>query len=212
MRPLFIWLAGLITTATAVVVLYERFDRPVALFIHEHLRHPNNHAFEQLTHIPDSFDPIAVIAFFGLGLWALAGRALSTWQANAFLCSASFVFSEAAKNQLKFIFGRTWPETWVQNNPSFIKDGTYGFNFMSAGSAYQSFPSGHTAAICAVMSVVWIQYPKLRALCSFAVILVVTGLIGANYHFISDVVAGGFIGISAGWLITTIWRSRKSET
>jgi len=209
MRLLFIWLAGLILIATAVVILYQWVDRPVALFIHEHLRHPNNHAFEQLTHIPDSFNPFAVVAFVSLGLWVLAGRNLSKCQITVFLCSASFVFSEAAKNQLKFIFGRTWPETWIQNNPSFIKDGAYGYNFMTAGSAYQAFPSGHTAAICAVMSVVWIQYPRLRAICALAVVLVVGGLIGANYHFLSDVVAGGFVGISAGWLITTIWRARK---
>ena len=34
-----------------------------------------------------------------------------------------------------------------------------------------------------------------------AVLAVAIGLIGANYHFVSDVIAGGFVGISSGWML-----------
>ena len=30
-------------------------------------------------------------------------------------CSISLIVAEAAKNQLKYDFGRTWPETWINN-------------------------------------------------------------------------------------------------
>jgi membrane-associated phospholipid phosphatase len=69
---------------------------------------------------------------------------------------------------------------------------------MHGGAAYQSFPSGHMAATCAVVSVLWIWYPRLRWLVTIAGIAVGVGLIGANYHFLSDVIAGAFIGISIG--------------
>jgi membrane-associated phospholipid phosphatase len=207
-RPLLIWIASLIATAVMVVISYQWLDRPLALLVHEHLRSPNDQAFVRLTHIPEPFYPLAVVIFVGLGLWALAGRQLSKHQAAAFLCSMSVLFAEATKDQLKFLFGRTWPETWVQNNPSFIKDGAYGFNFMHAGTAYQSFPSGHTAAISAVISVLWILYPKLRILCTLAVLAVAIGLIGANYHFLGDVIAGAFVGISTGCFATTLWQMR----
>jgi membrane-associated phospholipid phosphatase len=36
-------------------------------------------------------------------------------------------------------------------------------------------------------------------------IAVGVGLIGANYHFLSDVIAGAFIGISIGWMAVAIW-------
>jgi hypothetical protein len=32
----------------------------------------------------------------------------------------------------------------------------------------------------------------------------VVGLIGADYHFVSDIVAGGFLGASAGWMTVLI--------
>jgi hypothetical protein len=31
------------------------------------------------------------------------------------------------------------------------------------------------------------------------------GLVGTNFHFLSDVIAGGFLGLSVGWLDVTLW-------
>jgi membrane-associated phospholipid phosphatase len=114
--------------------------------------------------------------------------------------------AETAKAQLKFLFGRTWPESWMGNNPSFIRDGVYGFNFLHGEGAYQSFPSGHMAAACAVLSVLWIWHPRLKVLWAIGGIAVGVGLVGANYHFLSDVIAGGFLGVSAGWSVRSIWK------
>jgi membrane-associated phospholipid phosphatase len=120
----------------------------------------------------------------------------------------SVLLTEIIKSQLKFVFGRTWPETFVQNNPSFIRDGVYGFNFFHGGPGYASFPSGHTAAICALSSVLWIMAPKGRPLYVLAVLAVVVGLLGADYHFLSDIIAGGFVGTSVGWMIVALWRTQ----
>ena len=202
------WIAALAATAAAVVISFQWFDRPIASFAHTHLARPNHGIFENLTHFPDPLIPLAVIALVVLGLRALTGKSLSNYQAAAFVCSLSVISGEEIKDQLKFIFGRTWPETWTQNNPSFIRDGVYGFNFMHGGGAYQSFPSGHMAASCAVISVLWICYPRLRALLAIAGFAVAVGLVGANYHFLSDVIAGAFVGVSCGWIMTAIWETR----
>jgi membrane-associated phospholipid phosphatase len=121
------------------------------------------------------------------------------------LDAATLAVAVEVKEQLKYAFGRTWPETWVRNNPSFIKDGVYGFFPFSGGPAYSSFPSGHTTAIAAVISVLWICYPRYRVLYALCVLAVGVGLVGANFHFLSDVIAGGFLGVTTGWLAVSIW-------
>ena len=201
------WFLSLAATALASAVAYLWLDRPLALLAHTHLT--SYDTFSRLTHIPDPFVPLAVIAFIGAGLWVLAGWELPKLVATAFLCSVSLMMAEATKNQLKYIFGRTWPDTWVHNNPSFIHDGVYGFNLLHGGAGYASFPSGHSTVTCAVISVMWISYPKWRALYALAFLAVAVGLIGANYHFLSDIIAGAFVGSSTGWMTVALWRPRQ---
>ncbi len=202
------WGSGLAATAAACAAAYLWLDRPIALTAHAY--HVYQNSFALLTYIPEPLVPLACAAFALTGLWALAGRPLSSWGTVAVLCSISVLVTELSKSQLKYVFGRTWPETFVQNNPSFIRDGVFGFNFFKGGAAYASFPSGHTAAICALVSVLWIMAPKLRPLCILAVLVVVVGLIGADYHFLSDIIAGGFVGTSIGWMTVAFWRARQS--
>jgi membrane-associated phospholipid phosphatase len=204
------WFGSAIATAAVVANSFQWFGRPVALMVHQCTRHPHRKIFDQLTHIPDPLIPIAVVEFIVLGVKEFYGRSLSNYQAAAFVCSLSVVFAESINDQTKFIFGRTWPEAWLQNNPSFIGDGTYGFNLMHGGSAYQSFPSGQMAATCAVVSVLWIWYPQLRWVGAIAVVAVAVGLVGANYHFLSDVIAGAFVGTMTGWMVTAIWSVRNA--
>ena len=90
-----------------------------------------------------------------------------------------------------------------------VHDGVYGFNLFHGGRGYASFPSGHTAVTCAMITVLWIYYPKWRPLYAMAVFGVGIGLIGANYHFLGDVLAGGFVGISSGWMLTSLWKAHE---
>ncbi len=206
LRALFIWLAGLTATAAMVAVSFQWLDRSIALWVHDQLRSPHHGIWERLTHFSNPLIPLAIIVFVVLGLRALISRSLSNYQAVALVCSLSVIVAETIKDQLKFLFGRTWPETWRGNNPSFIRDGVYGFNFMHSGNAYQSFPSGHMATACAVLVVLWAWYPRLRWLWTVAGFAVGAGLVGGNYHFLSDVIAGAFLGISTGWLVSSIWK------
>ncbi len=202
------WLLSLGVTAVAVAVVIEWVDQPLSFWVHGQF--PQHQTFTQFTYIPELLEPLAVVIFVGLGLWNLAGHVLSKIQTAFLLGSVSLVMADATKNQLKYVFGRTWPDTWVRNNPSLIHDNVYGFNFFHGGTGYASFPSGHTAAICGVMSVLWILYPQWRALYAAVVLAVVAGLIGSNYHFLSDIIAGGFVGCSTGWMATELWRTRQT--
>jgi membrane-associated phospholipid phosphatase len=58
---------------------------------------------------------------------------------------------------------------------------------------------------CTVMMVLWICYPAYRPIYAVGMAAVAVGLVGANFHFLSDVIAGGFLGLSAGWLGVAMW-------
>jgi len=201
------WLLSMAVVVVASTISYWWLDQPIARLVHGQIQH--HEAFVRLTHIPDPFLPLAVMTFVGLGLWVLCDRRLSKIQDAALVCSISLVVAEATKNQLKFVFGRTWPDTWVDNNPSFIRDGVYGFNLFHGGPGYASFPSGHAAVACAAITVLWMYYPKLRLIYLVVSLAIAVGLIGANYHFLSDIIAGSFVGISAGWMATALSRARQ---
>jgi membrane-associated phospholipid phosphatase len=205
MRLIYLWLAGLAATVVAVVSAYFWLDRPIALLVHSSIHPAHRSVFIHLSEIPNPIIPCAVLVLIALGFRALSGRPIINHYAAALVCSGSVLFAEVTKNYLKFIFGRTWPETWTQNNPSFIRDGVYGFDFLHAGPAYESFPSGHMTTTCAVLTVLWVWYPRWRGLYLAAAVVIGAGLVGANYHFLSDVIAGSFVGISTGAMATAIW-------
>jgi membrane-associated phospholipid phosphatase len=199
------WAIALALTTLAVAVSYQWLDRPIAYFAHAHFH--NEPSFSRLTRIPEFFAPLAVLAFIVLGLRALMEKPLTRLEAVTLLCALSLVVASAIKDQLKLGFGRTWPETWVRDNPSLIRDGVYGFHPFHGGGGFASFPSGHTTAVVAVVSVLWICYPRFRMLYALFVAVVVIGLIGADFHFLSDCIAGAFLGASPGWIVVTLWES-----
>jgi membrane-associated phospholipid phosphatase len=197
------WSLGFLGTVIAVTASYLWLDRPIAYLAHEGLQRFN--LFDKLMLIPDALVPLSVVAFMALGLRGLTGRKLSRFQSVMLLCGLSLTAALVAKSELKLAFGRTWPETWIRNNLSFIRDGAYGFHPFHGGPGYASFPSGHMTVICTVMTVLWICYPAYRRVYAICAAAVAVGLVGANFHFLSDVIAGGFLGLSVGWLGVALW-------
>jgi membrane-associated phospholipid phosphatase len=196
-------------TTCAVIVSYLWLDRPIAA-----LAHHQSHAFDlftKLRYIPGVILPVVIVGFAAIALTALNGKALGKLPTVAVLAAASLAIATAIKDQLKFAFGRTWPETWLRNNPSYIRDGVFGFEPFHGGPGYQAFPSGHTTAICAVLSVLWICYPRFRVLYALCMVAVAVALVAANFHFLGDVIAGAFLGISTGWLTVAIWEAGSHQ-
>jgi len=112
--------------------------------------------------------------------------------------SLSATLAISIKDILKLVFGRYWPSHWVGNNPLWLNSQQYGFNFFHSGASYNSFPSGHTTAIFAIMTVVWLAYPKWHWLCIVSCIGMMASLVFLDYHFVSDIIAGMFLGIIVG--------------
>ena len=113
---------------------------------------------------PDLLIPLAALAFVGLGLWALSGRPFSQPLTAGSLCSVSLIVAETTKGQLKFVFGRLRQETWVARTHRLSTTAPTDLTSFTAGKATRRSPSGHTAATCALVSVLWMLYPRLRPL------------------------------------------------
>ena len=139
------------------------------------------------------------------------GRRFSKLEAAVAMCAISTLATIVIKDQLKFAFGRTWPDTWGPGIVSFVRDNVYGFHFFQSGKSFESFPSGHAAVAAAVLSVIWILFPNLRVICTIGLIAVDIGLVALNLHFLSDVVAGSFVGISTGLFTVALWRASELE-
>jgi membrane-associated phospholipid phosphatase len=197
------WTLGFLATAMMVAVSYIWLDRPIALFVHSRVQ--GYDLLEKVRYIRDALTPIGIIALMAVTLRGLTGRPLSRFPTVLVVSGISFGLAVMVKDELKWMFARTWPETWLGNNPSFIRDGVFGFFPFHGGVGYSAFPSGHTTTTCAVMTVFWLCYPRFRALYALVMAAVALGLVGADFHFLSDVIAGTFIGISAGWLGVTLW-------
>ena len=194
------WAAALLICGLCIALSYFWIDRPVAYFIHRELSGYRG-IFDVAGRLPKIIGPLVVACTLVLGIRVVMGRPLTKFQVPIVLATFSLAISDIFKNWLKLAFGRTWPETWVQDNPSLIRDGVHNFNPFHGGAGFASFPSGHMVAICAIMSVFWIRWSLFRPMWAICIGLVFVGQLGANYHFLSDLIAGGFLGSSVGLLI-----------
>jgi membrane-associated phospholipid phosphatase len=204
------WFASFLVIAVFSFLSVLWLDKPTAFLVHD--------AFGKWT-LPDGITrsqgfsiPLTTAAVFVMfGLAAIMGRKFSKLEMAVLFCDISILAADAIKNQLKFIFGRTWPDSWDPEILSLIRDDAYGFHFFHSGPSFESFPSGHAAVVSAAMAVLWIVFPRLRALCVLLIGAADAGLILLNLHFVSDVVAGTFVGLSTGMFTLALCGPRQGE-
>ena len=178
-------------------------DRAAADFSHLEFA-GRDQIFIDLTHIADPLLPAAALGLLVSAIagclgwrWSMAGR---IGLAVCLAVAIAYLFRE----ELKYAFGRLWPETWVQNNPSWIKDGAYGFFPFHGGTGWSSFPSGHMTIVSAPAAALWAALPRWRLVVAIPVIAVAVGLYGADYHFVGDMIAGTYLGAACGvgsWML-----------
>lgn len=185
MRNALIWL---ILGTICCFIAYEYIDQPVAFWVF-------NEGFNQipwlkkLTFLPVGLIAIAMLVYLLLFIRFCFNR-FKQLDKNALLMVNTIAATFVLKSVLKIVFARYWPMTWIRNNPSLIHDGVYGFKWLHMGSNYGAFPSGHSAMMAAGMIALSLCYPKLSWLFAILWLLVAIGLIGMNYHFVSDVIGG----------------------
>ena len=175
-----------------VVVCYFFVDRPVAIFVHRH-QVPRFEELKWLTEPPplvQSWSPLVLVLLIvrrAFGEWR-------RWQQVLLVACVTLIVADQFRESLGDLCGRYWPETWHNNNPSLIGTGTYGFHPLEIGDDTGSFPSGHAARIAAFAAVFWLALPRGRWLYVILAVPMLVALVGMNYHFVGDVVAGSVLG------------------
>ena len=198
-------LLGVVGCALVVVACYYFVDRPVAFFVHDH-RIPRFEELRWLTEPPplvQSWAPLLLVALAvrrAFGTWR-------NWQQALFVACVSLIVADQFRQSLGDLCGRYWPETWHDNNPSLIGTGAYGFHPFQVGDDVGSFPSGHSARIVGFASVFWLALPRWRWLCVVIAVPMLLALVGMDYHFVGDVIAGSVLGAIVG-----AWAARLSST
>jgi membrane-associated phospholipid phosphatase len=196
------WLFALVATTVLVMLCIANVDRPVALFVDRHLRHTV--AWVCLSRALAPLDLVVVTALLfllGCGVWVLSGRQLGFWTRTPFLCSWAAMWATAADIVFKHIFGRAGPD------PGYIQNRVYEFRLLHGSPYWDSFPSGTAAISAAIASVLWIEMPRWRAISAVIVVLLCIAVVITNYHWVGDVIAGAFLGISVGWMTVQLHRS-----
>ncbi len=177
---------AMLALATVVCVLFV--DRPVAGYFNAHRYW---RPLFQLSAVP------SLLALPGAGLflaYAIVQRLRQASEVSrlGLITSVATLAGTAAKDELKWLFGRPWPGTW-------LKYGIYRFHPLDGGLLFGSFPSGHTSYISAPLCVLWVLAPRFRLVWGGLIALVMLGLVGANYHFVGDVLAGLLTGMTCAW-------------
>ena len=194
-------LYGLLVCIAVTALSVGFLDRPIALFVHAQSPAPPGPLqdfLQAMTRIPELLGALAIFLIVGLGLLRLVRGRLARVPEIGFLAALSMIVAEAIKTALKLACGRTWPATWVYDNPSFLRDGVYGFFSFHGGHGWAAFPSGHTTIVCACMAVLWLLLPRWRPLYALAIAATMLGLLGMNYHFLGDILAGAYLGCAVG--------------
>ncbi len=163
-------------------------DRPVEDFVWHH--QGMRHLFQAMAAPSLLSLPFALVFLTGYAISAPFNWPPGEKAQKYLAVSFAILAATAMKDELKWFFGRAWPDSWM-------KDGVYGFSPFSDSYLYGGFPSGHTAYIAAPMCMLCYLAPRYRAVWIGVIGVVMFGLVAAGYHYVGDVIAGLFVGYAA---------------
>jgi membrane-associated phospholipid phosphatase len=201
--PLFrLWCLLLVATLLAVAVCIRWLDVPVALaFL------PNANRFGGLGKGLGSTVLVSgeMAMIVTLAIVRMAKGTLPTFAKATFVaCCASLSAFVANDYVLKFVFGRSNPSEFFQRSTAHV------FHFFE-GSQQSSFPSGHMVMAAAFATVMFRLEPRTRPILSILLCIGAIALLVGDWHFLGDIVAGTFVGGTAGFVAGELWTEHVQD-
>jgi membrane-associated phospholipid phosphatase len=190
-----IWLLSFVVCAAAVALSFAHIDVPIALHFWRVGRFlsPLNAAFGAAVIL--SLESAVAL---GLILARVVRGHISRFaEALAIACLASICTYGVNSEVLKPFFG-------VPTPAEVMEGARHTFNFLM-GSGNSSFPSGHMM-LAGAFAGVFMRLRRASVWPLSALLVVAAGLlVVGEWHFLSDVIAGTFVGVSAGILAGEAW-------
>ncbi len=148
--------------------------------------------------IPDVLFPLVclVTAFAWTAYFYLARKGVHNRHTRFFLLVANTIpLAFFLKSVLKYLFGRINTRFWLRHM-NFTE-----FHWFHGVGHYTGFPSGHMAVFTTLALALWKFYPAHRSVYLGFLGALALALIVTNYHFISDIIAGVYLGFIIHLLI-----------
>lgn len=182
---------GSILTAVIVAICIHSYDKMLAIYISR--LSFNNLTWHKLTaDIPDTLLLIVCIItiFACAGYLTRKNKGIYDKNTKFFhLIMYATPVSYVVKSLFKYVFGRITTREWL------LRPDSYGFHWFQGGGLNAGFPSGHMAVFTAMAASLWRFYPRYRVIYSIFLLTMALALIATNYHFLSDVIAGAYLGV-----------------
>ncbi len=190
-----IWLLSFLACAALAILAFKKIDLPVARLVWRSGSH--------FGYLSAAFGATVILTLEAAVVLSLVvarlvrGHISRFAETLALACLASICAYGVNDHVLKPIFG-------VPSPGDTMHGARHGFHFLM-GFGYTSFPSGHMVLAGAFVGVFMRFYrASIRPLACLLLIAAALLVMG-EWHFVSDVIAGTFIGVSAGMLAAELW-------
>jgi membrane-associated phospholipid phosphatase len=145
-----------------------------------------------------------LVATGAAGYRIIRGRLADLGKVTFIACAASLSVFALNEVVLKMVFGVFAPARVLYYGDLHV---LHPFQ----GSWISSFPSGHMALAAGFVGSFIGQDRRLMALLAAGLLLASALLVLGCWHFLSDVLAGSFVGGTAGLVAATLWREHLSR-
>lgn len=187
-------------------------DRPLALLLKATVGGDIEGFFRIITNLGRAELYLIPAGVFGLAYWWAARRALLPHLRRTLLARAwrsAYLFATVAiaglsVDLVKVVVGRARPQV-------LFEQGFYGAHPLSTTWAWYSFPSGHSVAAGAAMAALTVLVPGYRFAWLAIALLVMASRVMLTAHYLSDTVAGAWIGVVVAVLLARQARRREIE-
>jgi membrane-associated phospholipid phosphatase len=192
---------SLVVCAAIVAFSFLRADVPTALYFWNaaHLRSPLNTAFGSTVILSVE----AVVILFAVLARLVRGHISVFGETLAVACLVSMCAYVVNDHVLKLFFG-------VPNPAELMHGAGHDFNIWM-GSDSSSFPSGHMVLAGAFAGFFMRLHKSSIRLFSALLLLAAGLLLVGGWHFLSDIIAGAFLGTSAGILAGEGWAAHSAR-